>query len=144
MSLYLNESKSPYLSNSIDILRSVVDRLKDTTLGSKVACILAACEGRPFFQQKDRVMTRSHKPTPDKALKLTDSALAYIKKQKTKSLNLSCNNLIRCRAEYRKVLGQVPEAKKELATLRKDLEELGVDTPVLKDIKSFEDRLGKK
>lgn len=142
MSLYLNGSQSPFLSKGMELLESVADRFKDSLLGAKVAAIVANSVARPFFRIQDGlVMTKTHSADPAKALQITETALALYKRETSKLLNIPYHQLVRQRSECRVAMGQKAEAKQEIDSLRRDLEERGVNEPVLNEIKAYEDSL---
>jgi len=141
MSLYLNGSRSSHLSDGMGVLESIAERYKDTLLGVKVATTLADSTARPFFRIKDRVLTRTYSADAEKALVLTEPALALHKREKTKSLNIAYHQLVRRRTDYMVKLGRNAEAKKEVATLRKDLAARGVKESVLSRIKAYEESI---
>lgn len=141
MSLYLNGSHSSHLSGGIRVLESVAERYKDTLLGVKVATTLADCAARPFFRIKDRVLTKTQSADPEKALALTEPALALYRREKVKSLNIAYHQLVRGRAGYMVTLGRNAEAKKEVATLRKDLAAREVNESVINQIKTYEETI---
>lgn len=141
MSLYLNGSQSPFLSQGMELLESIADRFKDTLLGAKVATTVANSVARPFFRIQDGVLTKTHSADPAKALQLTESSLALYKGEKSKLLNIPYHQLVRQRAQCRVAMGQNAQAKQEIDTLRRDLAERGVNEPVLNEIKAYEDSL---
>ncbi len=141
MSLYLNGSRSPFLSKGMELLESIAERQKDTLLGAKAATTLAACAARPFFRIQEHALTKTHSADPEKALALTAPALALYKRERVRSLNMAYHQLVRSRTGYLVTVGQNAEAKKELGALRKDLAARGVNDPVLHGIKSYEETL---
>lgn len=142
MSLFLNGSRSRFLAKGMDLLENLVDRYKDTFLGAKVATALIKSVARPFFQiDKKQVLTKTYAGDPEKALSFSAAAQGVFHKEKVKALNLVYHKLVRDRADCLAELGQPEKAKKEVATLRKNLAARGVNEPVLNDIKVYEDSL---
>lgn len=141
--LALGESRSPYLANGKSTLEEIAERLKDSAAAQRIAFLLAQSLTRPFFriETKDRKVKRVAKAEPEKAVALTDTAVARFRKEKQKVDNLSYHRTVRLRAECLKEMGDAVKAKKEVATLRTDLEARGVHAPVLKAIAEFEKSL---
>ncbi len=141
MNLYLQGSRSPHLQKGMEVLESVADRYKGSSVGAKVAARISSSLNRPFFRLKDGTMKKVASPDPKKVLALTDSAVKLFEKEKKRSFNIPYRKLVETRVASRTALGQKAEAKKELATLRRILGQRGANQPVLDSIKSYEDSL---
>jgi hypothetical protein len=50
LSLYLQGSRSPFLSKGVDVLQELANHYKDSMLGAKIATALANGVSRPFFR----------------------------------------------------------------------------------------------
>jgi len=141
MSLYLGGSRSPFLSQGMDLLEDMADRYKDTLRGAKAATTVASSVARPFFHLQDGVMTKTHDAEPEKALALTEPAVELYKREEAKSLNITYHRLVNSRVKSLEALGENDRAKKELAALHDDLEGRGVNEVVLEDIKAYQESL---
>lgn len=141
MNLYLYGSRSPWLAKGRDVLEDVAERYGDSMLGVRVRAALANSLARPFYGVQDGVIQRIQDAAPEEALRLIDPAVRRLKREKSPALNLTYRHLAEKRAELRTLLGQIEEARRELATLRRDLEKLGVNRPVLEEIRAEETRL---
>jgi hypothetical protein len=143
MALYLGGSLSPHLQKGMDLIRGLVTGIKekDSMLKARLASLLGGCISEPFYRVVDGEVKKVHDPKPEEALALTEPAVATIRKEKSPALNLAYNNLIRQRVENLLSTGQAGEAKKELATLHKDLKAQGVNPNVLDDVKTAHDAL---
>jgi hypothetical protein len=143
MSLYLNGSRSSFLSNGMDLLESVIasSGTKESLLSAKLATICANSISRPFFQIEDGTLKKIHAPNLDKAIDITKPALSVYKKQKSKSLNITYHELVKNRAKWLAALGRKQEAKDEINDLHNALSNRGVNKPVLDEIKLFEKKL---
>ncbi len=148
MSLYVQGSQSPFLAKGMDVLNTVVERYKNTLLGAKAAAVIARSVGEPFFRIEERkgehALVKSHRADPAEALRITQPFLTVYKKQTDPQLNIPYHQLVRHRAELMTAMGDQAEAKKEVAALRKDLANRGVNESVLETIKDFETSLTKK
>jgi hypothetical protein len=141
MSLYLGGSRSPFLSQGMDLLEEIADRYKDRLFGAKAATTVAASEARPFFHLQDGVMTKIHDADPERALVLTEPAVALYRREEERALNIPYRRLVDSRVKSLEALGENDKAKEELATLHDDLEGRGVNEVVLADIKADQARL---
>ena len=72
---------------------------------------------------------------------MTKPALDVVRKEKSKELNLIYGRVVRRRAEYLKAVDQPKAAKKEIATLRNELGQRGVNRSVLDRYKALEDAI---
>lgn len=64
-------------------------------------------------------------------------ALEQQKRDESTFTNIAYHQLRRTRADLMAVMGEKPEAKKELKTLVKDLKRRGVNQPVLDEIDAY-------
>lgn len=141
MNLYLGGSRSPFLSQGMDVLEEMADRYKDTLRGAKAATTVAASVARPFFHLQEGVMTKIHDAEPEKALALTEPAVELYRREEAKTLNLSYHQLVNSRVKSLEALGDDDKAKEELAALHDDLEGRGVNEVVLADIRASQESL---
>jgi hypothetical protein len=146
MSLYLGGSRSPHLAKGMTVLEDLSDRAKDTMLGVKAAWTVARSLSRPYFRlegsnEPRAALKKAYSAEPEKALELTANAIKLLRKTKARALNLTYGALIRDRAHCLAAMGKKAEAKKEVATMRQDLEERGVHPPVLQEFRAFEKAL---
>jgi hypothetical protein len=140
LSLYLQGSRSPFLSKGVEILQDLTDRYKDSLLGTNVAIALAHGVSRPFFRAVDesqsgggpRKMVMTAHADPNEALKLTEPPLKLLRERSDKLLNLTYARVVRRRAEYHKAAGTPGKAKGELSELGRDLAARGANPPVIK------------
>ncbi len=143
MSLYLNGSRSPFLSKGMDLLQDVASRYEDSMAGAKIAQRVAPSMAQPFFRLQERgagdfALTKTHDADPSQVVTLTESALDVYRKEPVKALNLGYHELVRTRTECLLELGENNRAKKELKTLQEDLRDRGANEPVLKQINQYE------
>ena len=143
MSLYLGGSPSKYLKSGMNALHELSDRYQDTVTGVKAKTVLAASEGRDFFGIDKQVVKKEKKADPKAALELTKTALAILRSNKDRHLNIAYHELVRARSAWLEQTGSLEQAKKETSTLRKELKTRGVNSSVLADIEKFENQLGK-
>jgi hypothetical protein len=144
LSLYLDGSRSPFLTKGMDLLQEVTDRKADSALGIKAATVVAHSYSRPFYRIKNvkkPVLVRAFDAEPDKALAITSSGLKFYHSQTAKDLNLPYHNLVKTRSSLLVATGQKAAAKKEVATLIKDLSNRDVNQVVLDQIKTFQESL---
>ena len=144
MSLYLHGSRSPFLSEGMNLLTSLAESNPDTMLGARLASRIAPSIGEPFFRIDKNKLKMTHDAEPERALKLTDPAVALysgLSGSEAKALNISYSKLVQGRAKLLVEVGKKAKAKKELSALRQDLAGRDVKEPVLKDLKAFEDAL---
>jgi hypothetical protein len=140
LAMVLGGSRSPWLANGFSALQEVAQRCKDSMVGARVALKLAEGFAEPFFRvDPANRMKKDAEAKPKEALALTAQALKVIKGEE--KLNISYNHLVRWRASMLAEQKGKAEAKKEVATMRKDLEKRGVNKPVLDDIAAFEKSL---
>ena len=141
MSLYLGGSRSPFLSQGMDVLEEIADRYKDRLVGAEAATTVAASVARPFFHLQDSVMTKTHDADPERALALTEPAVALYRREEERALNITYHRLVDSRVKSLEALGENDKAKEELAALHDDLEGRGVNEVVLADIKAYQESL---
>lgn len=141
LALYLQGSESRHLKRGMGVIEEVADRCKNTILGARLALTLANSAAKPFFSiadPKEPKLINTSEADPKRALKLTKPALEVFREEKDKELNLIYGRLVRRRAEYHQAAGQPKAAKEELATLRQELAQRGVNQPVLDRYKALE------
>jgi len=141
LSLYLKGSQSPFLEKGMQVLESIARKRGDSLIGAKIASIVASSVADNFFRIQDPMkakLIKTHSSDPKLALELTSPALKLFHREKVRELNLLYHGLVRERAQCHQAAGQAEEAKKEVAVLRKDLAALGVNAPILDEIKAFE------
>lgn len=140
LSLYLNGSRSQYLTKGMDLLQEVVDRSADSALGIKAAHVVAHAYSRPFYRisEKEPVLIRAYKAEPEKALAITNSGVKFYHTHGQKVHNLAYHKLVSERVGILVDTGQADAAKKEVATLLKDLGNREVKQVVLEEIKEQE------
>jgi hypothetical protein len=143
MIVQLKGSKSPLLSEGNRLIEDIATRKKDTLLGAKLATVLASSEAHKFFRiENGNVLRQIHKPNYQKSLDLTEPAVKVYKNNKQKALNISYSKLVRNRANAMIKIGNKKEAKNALYDLHQDLASRGVNSPVLNNIKSYEESIG--
>jgi hypothetical protein len=144
LALYVQGSQSPFLGDAMGVIEAVADRCKETVLGAKLAMTVANSVAAPFFRIKDAAkpkLTMTSAADPKRALELTKPALEVCRKEKDRDLNQIYGRVVRRRAEYHQAADQPKAAKKELATLRQDLAQRGVNQPVLDRYKALEESI---
>jgi hypothetical protein len=146
MSLYLGGSRSPHLAKGMKILEDLADRATDTMLGVKAARTVARSLSRPYFRiegsnEPEAKLKKAYSAEPEKALQVTADAVKLLRKTKASVLNLTYGALVRERASCLASMGKKAEAKKEMARLRQDLGDRGVNPPVLQEFRAFEEAL---
>lgn len=143
MSLYLGGSPSPHLQKGMDVIREIVDTVKekDSMLKARLSTILATAISMPFHRMLDNKVVKVSDGDSGEALALTESAVSAIRDAKSKSLNLAYRTLIQQRALNFVDMDKPDKARKELATLQKDLKVQGANANVLEDIKSYYDKI---
>lgn len=143
MALYLGGSLSPFLKTGMDLIRGLVDGIKekDSMLKTQLSTVLATAVSEPFHRIQKGKVTRVSEADPEEALKLTEPALVTLRKEKSKDLNLAYRGLVEQRVENFVALGNTAEAKKELTTLQKDLKTQGANPNILDEIRTAHDAL---
>jgi len=143
MALYLGGSLSPFLKTGMDLIRGLVDGIKekDSLLKTQLSTVLATAVSEPFHRVQKGKVTKVSEADPEEALKLTEPAVVTLRKEKSKDLNLAYRDLVEQRVENFIVLGNTTEAKKELTTLQKDLKAQGANLNILDEIKAAHDAL---
>jgi hypothetical protein len=146
MSLYLHGSRSPFLSQGMQRLETIAESQPDTMLGTTVAGRIAKNIADPFYRIKRDTgsLALVYQGEPERALELTAPAVELYRNAKgdqAKALNIAYNKLVRNRAKWHSKTGNKSKAKKEVSNLHEDLEARGAHDPVLKQIKSLEERL---
>jgi hypothetical protein len=148
MSLYLGGSQSPHLEKGMNTLQEVAERFTDSLLGAKAASVVAESVARPFFRIQDeggqRALRQTHQPQPEEALAITEPVLSVYRSaegQEASALNLSYHRLVRNRSKLLAQVNQEQRAREELASLREDLDNRGVNQPVLEEIQAYEQSL---
>jgi hypothetical protein len=148
LSLYLQGSRSPFLSKGVEVLQDLADRYKDSLLGANTAIALAQGVSRPFFRvdtpgaggPQRIVMTAQ--ADPNQALKLTETPLRLLRERDDKLLNLAYARVVRRRVEYHEAAGTPGKAKSELSELQRDLSTRGANPPVIKAYADLESSIG--
>lgn len=144
LSMYLNGSRSPFLTKGMDVLQEVAERRAETALGIRAARIVAHSYSRPFYRIEDvqnPTLVRAFDAEPEKALALTASALKYYHAHPSKDLNIAYHALVKSRSSLLVATDQKAAAKKEVTTLIKDLGNRDVNQVVLDDIKAFQESI---
>ncbi|QIO54610.1 hypothetical protein HA461_25825 (plasmid) [Rhizobium leguminosarum bv. trifolii] len=142
LTLYLQGSRSLYLESSFAFLRDLADRRKGTMLAANIGIALAHGAAKPFHRieqesgQKNK-LKQTIAPNPELALDLTDPALATLRQNKDKALNLAYARVVRRRAEYHKACGDNDLAGQELTTLARDLSGRGANPNVVKNYEAL-------
>jgi hypothetical protein len=142
LTLYLQGSKSPYLRRGFDILRDLMERSKGTMLAANIGIALAHGTAKPFFRveakgSKQDALIQSAQSDPKSALELTEDALATLRQDKDKALNLAYGRVVRRRAEYHKALGDDRPARQELMRLAKELPARGANANVVRSYEAL-------
>jgi hypothetical protein len=143
MALYLGGSLSPHLEKGMGVIHEVVEsvKAKDSMLKARLSTVLAAAVSAPFHALKGGKLQKINDPQPEAALQLTSSAVTTIRKEKSKNLNLAYREVAEQRVASLIALGQTEEAKKQLASLHKDLKSRGANPNILQDIKREQDTI---
>lgn len=145
MSLYLGGSRSPFLQSGMATLAEVADRYGDSLVGAKAATILARSEARPFYRitgdDQHRSVTQLHQADPEAALARTEPVVALYRQEASPRLNLLYRRIVQARADLLAGLGNQEAARNEVATLRQDLQDRGVNPPVLAELAAYEQNL---
>ncbi len=145
LSLALQDARSPFLESGLKTVESLLDQLKASPVAAAVGMLLAASYRRPFHRvetSKGKRAVKQHvKANPKRALELTEAAYRLLSKDDSKSANLPLHEVVRLRAACLGDAGQGVQAKKEVASLRAELQKRGVNAPVLKQIQEFEKSL---
>jgi hypothetical protein len=142
LSLYLQGSRSPFLTKGVDVLQDLVDRYKPSMLGAKIATALANGVSQPFFRitTKDGgspKVVMAAQADPKEALKLTARPLELLRESNDKLRNLAYARVVRRRAEYFAAAGTPEKAKGELSELQRDLASRGANPPVIQGIRQI-------
>ena len=148
LSLYLQGSRSPFLSKGVEVLQDLADRYKDSLLGANTAIALAQGVSRPFFRVDTpgaggpQRMVMTAQADPNQALKLTETPLRLLRERDDKLLNLAYARVVRRRVEYHEAAGTPGKAKTELSELQRDLSTRGANPPVIKAYADLESSIG--
>lgn len=148
LSLYLQGSRSPFLSKGFNLLQDLADRYKDSLLGANTAIAVAQGVSRPFFRidpqsgSGPQKMVMAAPADPNQALKLTDMPLKLLRERGDRLLNLAYARVVRRRAEYNEAAGKPGKAKSELSELQRNLAARGVNPPVIKGYADLEASIG--
>jgi hypothetical protein len=137
LTLYLQGSRSPFLSKGRDVLHGLAEQYGNTPLGAKVAVTLANGISQPFYRVEKldgtkQKLTQTDQADPARALAMTDSAYRLFSADSDKSCNLSDRRVVERRADYFRAMGETAKADAELQDLSRRLQQRGANEAVVK------------
>jgi hypothetical protein len=138
LTLALDGSMSPYLSEGLDTLRAAVDRFADNEVGVKAAGFVARSVGNAFYRRDDGdVLVKHHDADPQEALAVTDQALAAYQQSGAKTDNLAYAQLVDLRAKLHVDAGDPGAAAGEVNALADDLASRGANDNVVAGVRAL-------
>lgn len=150
MNLYLEGSRSQSLEKGFNVMAHMSEKYSDSLLGAKLATTVANSLIKPFFSIGDRHrdpqsqtlrLTKLHEADPESALQITTPAVEVIRQRKEKALNLSYRQIVGQRVDCLLALQRTGDARTELNQLHDDLQNTGVNPPVLRGIRALSEQI---
>lgn len=137
LTLAFEGSMSPFLAKGLETLGEAAERFSGEPLGAKSATAVAQSVGDDFFRRKEDKMVKHHSADPERALALTEPALAGFQKGAPAAANLDYRNLVELRTALHVKADDAAAAKSEVETLAKDLDKRGANRNVLAQVKEL-------
>lgn len=125
----------------MEVLEELTEEFDESLVGGKAAGTVANSLKDPFFSVRDGTVTKLHDAMPEEALEYTETAKDLYQQRDDPTLNIQYHGLVRTRAELLQQMDESEQAREEVERLRDDLEERGVNQPVLEDITAFSESL---
>ncbi|HEX6718237.1 MAG TPA: hypothetical protein VF088_14055 [Pyrinomonadaceae bacterium] len=150
MNLYLEGSRSRYLEKGLNLMTHMSEKYADSLLGAKLSATVANSLTKPFFSIEDQPkdpelktlkLKKIYDADPEAALQKTATAVEVIRNRKEKALNLAYRQMIGQRVDCLLALQRTQDAQRELDTLHDDLQNTGVNPPVLRRIRALSEQI---
>lgn len=136
--LALGGSGAERMKGARDVFENIATGFGATHLGVRAAEILAAVDGRDFFEfhGQDRKLRRTKTADLSQALERTEKAKTFYEGEKGPSVNLRHSSLARTRADWLAQRGDQGEGSKELQAAADRLEERKVYSRVTDELRA--------
>lgn len=149
LNLYFGGSRSPYLTQGLRVLEQFAT--SQNRLSAHAATMVASAFARPFYRieatdehpsrGKRKRVVQLHDADVRLATEISEPAIQFFQRQDDPSLNIGYAKLSRLRAHWKAQMGEFEEARREISQLRQDLQERGVNPPVIRSLEQLEQTL---